>query len=771
MASGAKPGAPPGRKAVCQRGRDRAPHPVRRRGGVSQTQIWERPPPPGSVRHQPRAISGQLRWPRQPIVTAWPRPVRGLGARSASPRAAVARTCRARGHIPSHPFRIHRPLTRDPALPHIAAMDIIAEPFDREEQDKALVAALTATEATSLYLDTSALVWLYRIRPQARAEFMNFLDAEPLRARSHIPMWSLHELNKHRKSPKVLFPLLDQHARLRNAIGQIQANAHLFVDDKFAAGTTWGTPKAYIEALAEASEAMLKVTKPLNQAGEISQIDAELAPFFKSHALERPLPALASLRDEFVARCEGRLPPGFEDRTKGGADAEASAYSGANRFGDFVFWRSLVEHANSDKTIKTVVIVSHDAKGDWVHIPAQYIGYGQKAASNNKKGSQYSCPHPLLSFEIKVEADVERLFIVSIMQLVSAFSQQGVGAGFKELARAIQIEAAEVGMPTGPEADDAQGDAAPVEEAEPADAENGGGEAAQAPEEAEVPGEPAAGDEAPDDEPAEPLPPQGIAARLAALPPEALADRNYAGDPQAHAADEIIAALRSHNWYVQNPAVLQFVEAATDPATSDLQRFLLGRNLYQAACGNAWRAADSLLTLGAQEAHFGDGTFAIVFAGALFEAYYDPDGNLRARLKDQMLDALFTLAALPDFAAVTAWMGDRLAPSAAHFILYPGGPREEAVFEVTLDADGHPTQIQVAGTVVSEPIQPDADGWDPGALPARGTSERMIKTLAGAFDLPSSRIRIDPPIEEALNFAGLRLLPWSTDGDLLFPID
>ena len=69
---------------------------------------------------------------------------------------------------------------------------------------------------------------------------MNFLDAELLRERSRIPMWSLHKLHKlhkHRKSPEVLFPLPHQH----------------------------------------------------------------------------PQPALAPLRDESVARCEGRLPPGFED--------------------------------------------------------------------------------------------------------------------------------------------------------------------------------------------------------------------------------------------------------------------------------------------------------------------------------------------------------------------------------------------------------------------------------------------------------------------------
>jgi hypothetical protein len=418
-----------------------------------------------------------------------------------------------------------------------------------------------------------------------------------------------------------------------------------------------------------------------------------------------------------------------------------------------VFWRSLVDHARTDEAIKIVVIVSHDAKRDWIYVPQQYAGYGEKAAGNDSKRGRYTCPHPLLSFEIKVEAGVERLFIVSITQLVSAFSLQGVGAGFKELARAIQIETAEAEEPAAPAAGDPQG------EAEALDVGDGDEEAAEG-----------AGDQG--EELPAPLPLQGTPARLAALPQMALADRDYAGDPHGTAeADIVIADLRSHNWYTQNPAVQRFVKVATDPATTDAQRFVLGRNLYQAACGNAWRAADLLPTLGAQEAHYGSGDFAISFAGALFEAYYDPDGHMRAHPKDQMLDALFSLSVRPEFEDVTAWIRERLAPSGPHLILYPGGPRPEAIFQVTLDAEGRAEQVHVAGTLVTEPTQPDEDGWDSEALPAKGTDERMTQIFAKHFGLPASKVRIEPPIADVLNFAKLRLLPWSTDSELVFPAD
>src|SRR3546814_3727085 len=99
------------------------------------------------------------------------------------------------------------------------------------------------------YFDTSALVWLYRVRQQARAEFVAFLDTDPLRERSHIPIWALHELNKPRKSNQVLFPLVDEYLRLTNAIKSITHNAQLFVDDKFSGGTQWKNEAAFITTL------------------------------------------------------------------------------------------------------------------------------------------------------------------------------------------------------------------------------------------------------------------------------------------------------------------------------------------------------------------------------------------------------------------------------------------------------------------------------------------------------------------------------------------
>lgn len=149
----------------------------------------------------------------------------------------------------------------------------------------------------------------------------------------------------------------------------------------------------------------------------------------------------------------------------------------------------------------------------------------------------------------------------------------------------------------------------------------------------------------------------------------------------------------------------------------------MSRRLLHGA--NAWRAADFIPTLNTKEAFDGEGRFALRFAGALFEAYFDPDGKSRRRVKDQALDVLFVLAETREFGEVTAWMRGQLTPCAAHFTLYPGGPRNYAVFEIALDAQARATQIHVAGALVSEPIVPEADGWDGESLPGKGADEGL----------------------------------------------
>lgn len=69
----------------------------------------------------------------------------------------------------------------------------------------------------------------------------------------------------------------------------------------------------------------------------------------------------------------------------------------------------------------------------------------------------------------------------------------------------------------------------------------------------------------------------------------ALADSLFTLD-EGKKSHKIIAGLKTHDWYRQNPALaLLTAEAANRMATDSL--FVIGRNIYQAACGSANAAA------------------------------------------------------------------------------------------------------------------------------------------------------------------------------------
>ena len=51
-------------------------------------------------------------------------------------------------------------------------------------------------EGTRFYLDTSLLMWLIRLGPRARAEFIGWCDTRPTDA-VRVPIWAAHELHRH----------------------------------------------------------------------------------------------------------------------------------------------------------------------------------------------------------------------------------------------------------------------------------------------------------------------------------------------------------------------------------------------------------------------------------------------------------------------------------------------------------------------------------------------------------------------------------------------
>jgi hypothetical protein len=648
----------------------------------------------------------------------------------------------------------------------LSNMHIPSEPFDREEQDNALVCALRSSNS-AIYIDTSVLVWLYRLRGDARNELTSLLESPEIVDRTHIPMWSLHELNKHRGNHSVLLPIISDAKKLTALIEEVKNEARLFVDEAFVAGTQWNSVEEYLKILDDAGDLLSSAVKPLKQASGVEKIDEQLAPFLRSRALKRALPSLANLREEYEARCEGRLPPGYKDANKLPDQANDQSFAGANRFGDLVFWRTVVEHAASDENIETVIILSHDSKQDWVHSPKMYVGYGAKKTPNNgKNGLIVTCPQPILSFEIEIDAKIERLFIVTVQQLVWAISRKGDANTVTQLARAIQIEEASKTNST----DDGNSTVVEGEDASVESVDDSADVLAEG--DAPLVG----GEEITQDTPvdlgiaANPLQLYEISARLNALPNFALADAEYVnlgeGDPEAEKA---IAGLKSHDWYKQNPAALAVYNALISDQVTDAQLFVIGRNLYQAACGNAWRAGDFIKNLPFYSDKAYKSNDLIIFAGALFEVYFGADGNVRHEPKIEQLAVLFDMSMIPEYSEPAAWLRQRLGVFVDRFLLLPGRQPSSIIFDIHFDETDIPQSISVGGVQITEHVQPIPLNFD--HLPRNGVEQRMLSRLTSHFSLPAGRVSVDPSYNDSRSFEHLKLRDWSPQGDLVFPQD
>lgn len=646
---------------------------------------------------------------------------------------------------------------------------LLVEPFDVEAYDLALATALTSKD-TRVFLDTSTLVWLYRLHDRARKEVLLWLTEGPQAGNVRIPRRALLEFSRHRRSKDVLLPFRKQVSGLPSLMEQMEQWAHLITDDALARDAGFASRAAYLAEVRKAAEGMTKLTKPVRQQAGLNALDAELIPIFNQLALDTDIyRGISDLQREYEARSEIRMPPGFEDRSKGGriqADDEHAdelalpPTAGANRFGDFAIWREILEYCRGQGTPADILILTHDQKKDWSYTPLMIAGaQGQKPRPNAKGVLRVTAAHPLLAHEARLHGQAPELFIITTPQLASVTSKHATGASLSELARAVQIEVKveveaeeEAAKEDGSVEDLIEDEATDVPEAEGAEAQDqGAGD-----QEADVP---------PNIQPAPP-PPDALTAFLADLPPDAAADRLYAGDRAGSVELETaIAGLKSSSWYTQNPATEAGIRALRAAGSSMKQGFVFGRNLYQAACGSAGTPIAVLNNLEAELAAAPDSLANAVYSGALFEAYFDKDGAVRREPKSAQLTALFSAQVAPRFATAVAFIRNRLRAVESRYLLLPDPARPLLALTI-VEEDGVITGIRRGEIDLIVDVTHDVNAE---ALPGRTSYERLRDRLARHFALPKNQFVLTEPFEGVRPVRAGELRAWGPHTDIVFP--
>lgn len=234
---------------------------------------------------------------------------------------------------------------------------------------KARLAGLLSAPGTHVYIDTSFLMWATKIGTASRRELLSWLRGA-LAGRAHVPTWAGHEYLRHHVAGTIVTDLLERSKEVSSLAGKTFGYFRPFLDD----------PAVGFD---EASEELRTTTRnAVNMLGKLVAAAQRWQRSYPVHAREiidfineASLEAgdlyarFETISVEGTARYEGRIPPGFRDKGKKGDseldhENDGQDLSGANRFGDLLFWKEVLADA-TQRGAAAVIVLTNDRKNDW----------------------------------------------------------------------------------------------------------------------------------------------------------------------------------------------------------------------------------------------------------------------------------------------------------------------------------------------------------------------------------------------------------------------
>lgn len=154
---------------------------------------------------------------------------------------------------------------------------------------------------------------------------------------------------------------------------------------------------------------------------------------------------------------------------------------------------------------------------------------------------------------------------------------------------------------------------------------------------------------------------------------------------------EIIKALKSYTWPTQNPAVVKLLALDWSKISSD-EAFILGRNLYQCACGTEHRAEAVLSNLRRELASLPEDRAIDFLNGMFFEVYFNSSGEFRGRrLKSRYLDKLLGLQTVKKYSPSISFIRRALEPYKSNLTFLPNVTPENVIVNVSVKRSDPPT--------------------------------------------------------------------------------
>lgn len=208
-----------------------------------------------------------------------------------------------------------------------------------------------------------------------------------------------------------------------------------------------------------------------------------------------------------------------------------------------------------------------------------------------------------------------------------------------------------------------------------------------------------------------------------------------------------INAMKSYNWYTQNPAVVEVLKLDWSKVSAD-RVFVLGRNLYQCACGNENRAVAFLDKLRQELASIPTERALDLLNGMFFEVYFDSSGEFRStKIKGRCLKQLLAIQTVSKYGPSILFIQRVLAPYRDELPFVPSTAPQEVAVELSVKRSSPPTvkKLAIGGRSLLHKYrdEDDAEGWV-WRLSYRGFTVKELKTqLAEEWSIPIDLLTIN----------------------------
>lgn len=206
---------------------------------------------------------------------------------------------------------------------------------------------------------------------------------------------------------------------------------------------------------------------------------------------------------------------------------------------------------------------------------------------------------------------------------------------------------------------------------------------------------------------------------------------------------KIIEKLKSYNWYTQSPAISDIMSLDWSKVSSD-DAFVLGRNIYQCACGGENRAKEILDNLRKELASLPEDRAIDLVNGMFFEVYFNSEGEFRGSdLKSRKLPNLLKIQNVKKFSSSISFIRRALEPYKAELPFRPNTQPETLQINIRVKKADPPTVRAMTANgvdILSSDEDPSGSFWK---LSYKGfTLKTLKKQLSSEWGIPDKQIDI-----------------------------